>query len=30
VSHNISAALEMHATFERDGDMRKTDWSRFV
>lgn len=30
VSHNVAAALGMHATFERDGDMRNTDWSRFV
>lgn len=30
VSHNIAAALGMHATFEREGDMSKTDWSRFV
>ena len=30
VSHNVAAALGMHATFERDGDMRQTDWSRFV
>lgn len=29
VSHNVAAALGMHATFEREGDMRKTDWSRF-
>lgn len=30
VSHNVAAALAMHATFEREGDMRSTDWSRFV
>ena len=30
VSHNIAAALDMHATFEREGDMRKTNWSKFV
>lgn len=29
VCHNVAAALGMHATFEREGDMRKTDWSRF-
>ena len=30
VSHNVAAALGMHATFERSGDMRLTDWSKFV
>lgn len=29
VCHNVAAALGMHATFEREGDMRKTDWNRF-
>ena len=30
VSHNIAAALDMHATFDREGDMRKTNWSKFT
>lgn len=30
VSHNVSAALAMHTTFERSGDMRNTDWSIFA
>ena len=30
ISHNVAAALAMHATFEREGDMRNTDWSKFV
>ena len=30
VSHNVAAALGMHATFEREGDMRRTDWSSFA
>ena len=30
VSHNVAAALGMHATFEREGNMSITDWSRFV
>ena len=30
VSHNVAAALGMHATFEREGDMRNTDWNRFA
>ena len=30
VSHNVAAALGMHTTFERNGDMRLTDWSKFV
>lgn len=30
VSHNVAAALGMHAAFEREGDMKRTDWSRFV
>ena len=30
VSHNVAAALFMHATYEREGDMRKVDWSKFV
>ena len=30
VSHNVAAALGMHATFERSGDMRLTDWSKFA
>lgn len=29
ISHNVGAALAMHATFEREGDMRLTDWSKF-
>lgn len=29
VSHNVAAALGMHVAFERDGDMRLADWSRF-
>ncbi len=29
ISHNVSAALAMHATFEREGDMRLTDWAKF-
>ena len=29
VSHNIAASLAMHATYDREGDMRKIDWSRF-
>ena len=30
VSHNIAAALFMHATYDNEGDMRKVDWSKFV
>ena len=30
VSHNIAAALIMHATYDREGDMRKVDWSKFL
>ena len=30
VSHNIEAALIMHATYEREGDMRKIDWGKFL
>ncbi len=30
VSHNVAAALGMHATFEREGDMHLTDWSKFA
>lgn len=30
VSHNVAAALAMHATYEREGDMRNIDWSKFV
>lgn len=30
VSHNIAAALAMHATYDSDGDMKKVDWNRFL
>lgn len=30
ISHNVNAALAMHTTFEREGDMRLTDWSKFI
>ena len=30
VSHNIAAALIMHATYDREGDMRNVDWSKFL
>lgn len=30
VSHNIVAALAMHATYDSDGDMRKIDWSKYL
>jgi acyl-CoA hydrolase len=30
VSHNIEAAHAMHAAYERAGDMRNVDWSKFV
>ena len=30
VSHNVAAALFMHATYDAEGDMRKVDWSKFV
>ena len=30
VSHNVLAAHAMHAAYERDGDMRVVDWSKFV
>ena len=30
VSHNVAAALGMHAAFEREGDMKCTDWGKFV
>lgn len=30
VSHNVAAALGMHATFEREGDMRLTQWNKFA
>lgn len=30
VSHNVAAALFMHATYDTEGDMRKVDWSKFV
>jgi acyl-CoA hydrolase len=30
VSHNVAAALSMHTTFEREGDMRLTDYNKFI
>ncbi|MBQ8336676.1 MAG: succinate CoA transferase [Bacteroidaceae bacterium] len=30
VSHNVAAALGMHAAFEKEGDMRLTDWNKFA
>lgn len=30
VSHNVAAALGMHAAFESKGDMRLTDWNKFA
>lgn len=30
VSHNVAAALGMHAAFESQGDMRLVDWNRFA
>jgi acyl-CoA hydrolase len=30
ISHNIAASLAMHATFDKLGDMRKVEWSKFV
>ena len=29
-SHNVDAALAMHATYNNDGDMRRIDWSKFI
>lgn len=29
VSHSVAAALGMHVAFERNGDMRLTDWNAF-
>ena len=28
--HRLSAALGMHQVFQNEGDMRKTDWSKFM
>ena len=28
--HKMSAALAMHDTFLREGDMRKTDWASYI
>ena len=30
VSHNVAAALSLHTTFEREGDMRLTDYNKFI
>ena len=29
ISHNVAAALALHTTFEREGDMRLTDFNKF-
>ena len=30
LSHNLAAAFAMHTAYEREGDMRKVDWSKFA
>ena len=30
LSHNLAAAFAMHTAYEREGDMRKVDWGKFV
>lgn len=30
VSHNIAAALALNTTYEREGDMRRIDWSKYL
>ena len=30
VSHNVAAALALNTTYEREGDMRKIDWGRYL
>lgn len=30
ISHNVAAALALHTTFEREGDMRLTDFNKFI
>jgi acyl-CoA hydrolase len=30
ISHNVAAALALHTTFEREGDMRLTDYNKFI
>ena len=30
LSHNLAATFAMHTAYEREGDMRKVDWSKFV
>ena len=30
VSHNVAAALALNTAYEREGDMRKIDWSRYL
>ena len=30
VSHNVTAALALNTVYEREGDMRKTDWSKYL
>jgi acyl-CoA hydrolase len=30
VSHNVAAALALNTAYEREGDMRKIDWSKYL
>ena len=30
LSHNLAATFAMHTAYEREGDMRKVDWSKFA
>ena len=30
VSHNVAAALALNTAYEREGDMRKIDWSKYI
>ena len=30
VSHNVAAALALNTTYEREGDMRKIDWGKYL
>ena len=30
VSHNVAAALALNTTYERESDMRKIDWGRYL
>ena len=30
LSHNLAATFAMHTAYEREGDMRKVDWSKYL